>query len=295
MTEKQRAEEVDKRERKVAASRLQALYRGNACRENSVGLMEELVKHKAHKEALIMFKAVVRLQCGWRKNRAKKHFKKRLKVAEVEKKQKEEDEELEKSLEALHKEQEMLLYVMRLQNCYRVRKARQKFDIARIAHMKMGEVNREKRRQRAILSIQSWFRGIKSRKWFKLNEYSLRQELEYRSWCVECVSVIATRRCTTCLDRYCTDCWNVIHKKGRKRQHAYDLIEHKQHAPVGGRDMFATNGFNEGSSLGGRSGGGAGSSVVSGGVEWIEYWDEAAGSKYWYNKATGEASWIKPS
>ena len=142
LTEKQRAEEVDKRERKVAASRLQALYRGNACRENSVGLMEELVKHKAHKEALIMFKAVVRLQCGWRKNRAKKHFKKRLKVAEVEKKQKEEDEELEKSLEALHKEQEMLLYVMRLQNCYRVRKARQKFDIARIAHMKMGEVNR---------------------------------------------------------------------------------------------------------------------------------------------------------
>ncbi|GMH88205.1 hypothetical protein TrST_g10293 [Triparma strigata] len=291
VAEKRRIEEEENREKNICATRLQALYRGNNCRENSVDLLDELKRVKEHKDSLILFKAVVRLQCGWRKNRAKKHFKKRQKLAEIERKQREEDEELERNLEVLHKEQEMLLYVLRLQNCYRNRKARKIFDIARIAHLKMGEVNREKRRQRAVLTLQSWARGMKSRTWFKLNVHNLRQELEYRSWCVECVSVIATRRCTTCLDRYCNDCWNVIHRKGRKRQHGYDIIEYKPHVDEKKVDMFATNGFNEGSSLGG-----TGSSMVSsGGQEWIEYWDESAGAKYWYNKTTGEASWIRPS
>ena len=28
--------------------------------------------------------------------------------------------------------------------------------------------------------------------------------------------------------------------------------------------------------------------------EWIQYWDEEAKARYWYNPITGEASWIKP-
>ena len=286
-------------EERVSATRVQALFRGNQSRAGNGELLDELKAIKAAKEAMIIARAVVRMQCGWRKNRARKHFKKRQRVAEEEKKKREEDEELERNLDALHKEQEQLLYVLRVQNAFRVRKAKKKFDFMRIAHMKMGEVAREKRRMDGIVRIQNWFRGIKTRRWFARNLMNLKQELQSRSWCVECVAQLATRRCTTCLDRYCVDCWKVIHRKGRKRQHGYDIIDitklkpGQQQQQQQQSNMFAANGFMEGSSL---SLGGHESSITTSGSinEWTEYFDESAGAKYWYNINTGEASWIKP-
>ena len=31
------------------------------------------------------------------------------------------------------------------------------------------------------------------------------------------------------------------------------------------------------------------------GGEWVEYFDEEVGAKYYYNTINGEASWIKPA
>lgn len=277
--ENEEKESMERHEKNVSATRLQAVFRGNKSRVDNEDYMEELKAKKAKKEALIMAMAVTRMQCGWRRNRARRVFKKRQKMAGEEKKLKEEDEELERNLEMLHKEQEMLLYVMRVQNCWRVKKARQKFDIARIAHQQVGTIKREKLRERSILKLQSWFRGVQLRYWWKKNLFKLKEELEYRSWCVECMATYASRRCTTCLDRYCDNCWGLIHKNGRKRQHAWDKIEFKPDA------------VEEQSSLGGSwdEGGSAGANS-----EWAEYWDESAGAKYWYNVNTGEAKWVKP-
>lgn len=172
---------------------------------------------------------------------------------------------------------------MRLQNAFRVRKAKQKFDFMRVANLKMGETRRQDRKDAAILKLQCWARGLKWRAWFRKNLPRLTQEVQDRSWCVECMQQFATRRCTTCLDRYCESCWPIIHRAGRKRQHAWDLITPPQ---------SEYQEFQDGTSLGfGLGAGGAGAVPA----EWVEYFDENAGSKYWYNVNTGEASWVKPS
>jgi hypothetical protein len=130
-SEAEEKERAENHEKDMSATRLQAVFRGNKSRVDNQDYVEDLKKQKARKDALILAMAVTRMQCGWRKNRARKVFKKRKKAAEEEMKQREEDEELERNLEELHREQEMLLYVLRVQNSWRVKKAREKFDIAR--------------------------------------------------------------------------------------------------------------------------------------------------------------------
>ena len=185
--------------------------------------------------------------------------------------QKEEDEELERSLDALHKEQEMLLYVLRVQNAYRTKKAREKFNFAQIARMQLSKVRNEEQREKSCIRIQAFVRGQKERLWMLQNYEILKRELEYRSYCVECMAEYATRRCTTCLDRYCVNCWNYIHSKGRKRQHAWDVIAMPEVVVEEPKE-----------------GGGGG------GEEWVEHWDDSANASYYYNQVTGEASWVKP-
>ena len=292
--ESERQEMALNRERNECATRLQALHRGNVCRADKEGYVDGLKVEKEKRDALRLAMAVVKMQCGWRKNRARKKFRKRQKIAEEEKKQAEEELEIERNLEMLHKEQELLLYVLRLQNCYRNKKARQKFDFARIAKMELGKVRKENQRKKSILKVQSWARGISVREWWKKNVGRLREELEYRSWCVECMSKLATRRCTTCLDRYCSDCWDIIHRNGRKRQHAWDVIDLRK---VAGDGFFATNGFKDGESFGFfknndlKDGNGSAAGQQQ---EWTEFYDESAGANYWYNEKTGEARWTKP-
>jgi len=266
-------------EENLGATRLQALFRGNRGREQNKERTKLLRAEKRKEEKEGLGRAATHVQCGWRKNRARRVFRAKKKVWNENEKLRLEDEELERNLESLHQEQEMLLYVMRLQNAYRVRKAKKAFSIVRIANMKMGETAKEKRKDTATLKLQSWARGMKGRAWLLANMARMREELEYRSWCVECMEQMATRRCTTCLDRYCENCWGVIHRAGRKRQHAWDVVETAE----------VEAGFEAGSSLGLKKGGKKGNAS-----EWVEYFDDSAGSSYWYHVNTGEASWVKP-
>ena len=34
--------------------------------------------------------------------------------------------------------------------------------------------------------------------------------------------------------------------------------------------------------------------IGDGDSPWLEYWDESAGARYWYNQLTHEASWVQP-
>ncbi len=289
--EERRIKEEMEYEQRLASTRLQALYRGNQSRVKNMDYIENLKKEKVRKEALIMARAVVRMQCGWRKNRARKVFKRRQKEFTELEKIRLEDEELERNLEDLHREQELLLYVMRLQNVWRVRKAKKKFDLAKIAKMKVGEVKKEERKKRAIVMIQSWARGLKWREWMRVNLSTLLEEAEYRAYCVECMAVYATRRCSTCMDKYCNSCWDIIHRAGRKRQHGWDDVEPP-------RTVSSAYGQQESYEPGSSLDLGTNSMLSSqqGSVpgEWVEYFDDSVGSSYWYNTRTNEASWVKP-
>ena len=273
-------------EQNFAATRLQAVHRGNSNRKSMAGKIEDLRKKKEQHEAMVVFRCAVRLQCGWRKNRAKKYFKKKKKMHQEELKQRKEDEELERNLDALHREQEMLLYVLRVQNCYRNKKAREKFSMAQIARMQMSKVRNEELREVSCIRIQAYFRGQKGRRWMVNNWETLKRELEYRSYCVECMNNFATRRCTTCLDRYCDQCWGYIHAKGRKRQHAWDVIEYKPPPVVEETQEWGAEAGDGG------HGGHGGHGNVNG--EWAEHWDDSANASYYYNSVTGEASWVRP-
>jgi hypothetical protein len=96
--EEKRVEDEKNTEEKMSSTRLQALYRGNLSRKNNKARIEDLKREKAQKvrflncpscpifsnssfslanklqETLILARAVIRMQCGWRKNRARRVF-----------------------------------------------------------------------------------------------------------------------------------------------------------------------------------------------------------------------------
>jgi hypothetical protein len=66
----------------------------------------------------------------------------------------------------------------------------------------------------AAAKIQALARGVIGRKRFKKNLPALKKALKMKSYCVECEAKVATRRCRSCKDKYCADCYDIIHQKG---------------------------------------------------------------------------------
>jgi hypothetical protein len=136
-----------------------------------------------------------------------------------------------------------------------------------------------KRFNRFATKIQSVFRGYRGRQQFKQLEPQLRKALKARAFCVECEITVATKRCRECKDQYCDKCFEVMHRRGKRKTHGWE--------PTRRGDQQA-------------SGAAAGGGLVTGGYGldnpnlWEEYWDENAQAKYWYHTLTGEATWICP-
>jgi hypothetical protein len=136
-------------------------------------------------------------------------------------------------------------------------------------------------------------RGVVGRARFKKNLPQLRRAQKIRSFCCECEAVRAVRRCRQCKDKYCQACYEKIHAKGTRRTHGWEHIK---------TDVRAINTPSRGSR--GRPGIGglddeAMATNTKGGKtvrkqDWQEFYDESARAKYWFNKATGEASWTQP-
>lgn len=72
----------------------------------------------------------------------------------------------------------------------------------------------KQKRHDAAAKIQALARGVSSRKRFKKNLPALKKALKMKSYCVECEAKVATRRCRQCKDRYCADCYDLLHQKG---------------------------------------------------------------------------------
>ena len=76
------------------------------------------------------------------------------------------------------------------------------------------------------------------------------------NWCAECNLVAATRKCDQCMDYFCDSCFEVLHKRGRRKAHTY--------TPA-----------NEVST-------------------WKMMYDVKSQKNYYYNSFTSESSWEKP-
>lgn len=125
------------------------------------------------------------------------------------------------------------------------------------------------------MRIQATYRGYVGRQKFKEIEPTLRKALKARAFCVECEVNVATKRCRECKDQYCDKCFDVLHRKGKRKTHGWDSTR---------RDTTNSMNSNNGNhSLG-----------LENPNLWEEYWDENAQAKYWYHTVTGEATWICP-
>lgn len=195
------------------------------------------------------------------------------------------------------------------------------------------------KRDNAAAMIQKLIRGVLARKLFKKNLPNLRKAQKMKILCSQCEKQIALRRCRQCRDRFCNECYDLIHAKGNRKKHSWENI--KVDARMMAMAYETGNNMNTGSpakagtmsgfstrhnSMYGGGGGGAMSTRPSmmmsgpggnlnmstmnnntnnnanGGEpkkkvnpkDWEEFYDESARAKYWYNKVTGEASWVNP-
>jgi homospermidine synthase len=72
----------------------------------------------------------------------------------------------------------------------------------------------KKKLHTSATKIQALVRGVFGRRKYKRILPILRKEAQRRGFCVECEESIATRRCSDCKDRYCENCFKILHKKG---------------------------------------------------------------------------------
>lgn len=146
-------------------------------------------------------------------------------------------------------------------------------------------------KQTAAIVIQAFARGTKTRRWFQKALPQLRKALRQRSYCVECESRIALRRCRQCRDKYCIECYDRIHSKGNRRIHSWEHITQDQRTI---ENAAGAGGVSSRGGVGLDSDGFGTKRLKDDRKDWEEFYDSSAQAKYWFNKLTGEASWISP-
>jgi hypothetical protein len=140
-----------------------------------------------------------------------------------------------------------------------------------------GKEKELKRLHRSATKIQSVFRGHRGRERFKQLEPQLRKALKARAFCVECEINVATKRCRECKDQYCDKCFDIVHRKGKRKTHGWEPT--RRDGGGGGYKQTTTAAVNYG---------------LDNPNLWEEYWDDNAQANYWYHTLTGEATWICP-
>lgn len=214
---------------------------------------------------------------------------------------------------------------------------------------------------RAATKIQALLRGVRARLQFKKNLPILKRERRQRAFCIECEMTAATRRCRQCGDKFCAECYELLHSKGKRKGHSWVNITPDPRVIAMNYESTASAGGKNGKKKGGTGGDGdvdkdktkatnkkktnnsqvggqedermegkatphgkgslsnnhanananANASANTGNKmrtamasmgaasmvhksDWEEFYDASARAKYWYNKQTGEASWINP-
>lgn len=223
------------------------------------------------------------IQCIYRCHRAKKRVaKQRILMAEREQERRE-NAELEKLIEGFHESWLQELLAIRAQSGVRAHLARAEFLKRANAHKEQIILDRIKKKDEAAAKLQAIIRGVLSRKRHKKNLPNLKKALKMKAYCVECEGKIATRRCRQCRDRFCTDCYMLLHQKGKRKEHSFENIK------IDARLLAMSFDEQEGNKNKKKD-----KEEKVNKRDWEEFFDTEAKAKYWFNKKTGEASWVCP-
>jgi hypothetical protein len=174
---------------------------------------------------------------------------------------------------------------------------------------------KKKKKDHAATTIQALARGVISRKVFRKNLPNMKTQQKLKILCVQCETQIAIKRCRQCRDRFCNECYDLIHQKGNRKTHSWENIKvdtrmlamaydtkDPQATNVQSKSTFSSTARQKtmiGTDPTNATGSGAAKSndppaKKVNPKDWEEFFDESARAKYWYNKKTGEASWVNP-
>ena len=183
----------------------------------------------------------------------------------------------------------------------------------KIAAAKEEDMRRaEQKRHSSARMLQALIRGVLARRRHRRNLPQLKRARLARQFCVECEQQIGVRRCRQCKDRYCVSCYQTVHSKGTRKGHTFENVKMPANlaaALMAEKDRqqgYSSSNNNNSNSINNNNGGSGSGAGRAGGAaagkrgqkekekEWEEFYDSSAKAKYWFNKVTGEASWIKP-
>ena len=145
---------------------------------------------------------------------------------------------------------------------------------------------------------QALARGVVARARHKKNLPALKKAKLARQYCVECEGQVGTRRCRQCKDKFCVACYETVHAKGTRRTHTFENLKIPANlAAALQAERERLMGGGGGASKSSSSSSSAAAAAKRGKAkkqDWEEFYDSSAKAKYWFNKVTGEASWISP-
>jgi hypothetical protein len=199
-------------------------------------------------------------------------------------------EEVENKLDDIHDDWMNDMMAIRIETGLRGKFAKTALSKKEI-EVKQEMDRREKiKKDKAGAIIQALVRGVRGRKKYRKMLPALRKDQQMRSLCIECEKKKAIRRCVQCKDRFCELCYINFHKKGNRQKHNYEIIralaQAKEVTPVMIESISSIKNNEKPEQIA--------AAKKSSKRDWEEFYDKSAKAKYWFNKKSGEASWICP-
>lgn len=297
-----------------ATKQIQAIVRGRQQRRRYKKSYRTLVKQRELRIRAKRLKAAIILQCIYRIHLARKKIIKQRAIVTEQRQEQAELSLLEASLAGYHQSWMEELLAIRAQTGIRGMIARKEFGKKIEAHKIEQENKRKALRNVSATQIQAMVRGKLNRIRHKKNLPQLKKSRRQRCFCIQCESQLATKRCRQCKDKFCESCYDFIHQKGtmndsilicfvynflfyligNRKKHTFEIIR------IDAKIMAIA--YDQPSNGTGNSNTNKRNSVADvkekkraiNPKEWEEFYDESAKAKYWFNKLTGEASWINP-
>ncbi len=268
---------LDKINRSV--SKIQALIRGVLKRIWFRKVYKKLVKDRDTRIKNKRLKAVILIQSAIRRKLAHKIVaKRRLFLLEEYKKQLM-LEALDGRLDDMHGDWMNELLAIRIETAGRGLLAKKTVDKQKIIVQQNQAEKSKENLMKSAAKIQALMRGVLGRKKHKKRLPALRKERQLRSLCVDCESRAATLKCIQCKDRFCKTCYDNLHRTGYRKTHSWDVFI----PPSSKYSLEAAKVVEEKQAV-----------VNDPKNDWEEFFDKQAKAKYWFNKKTQEAVWVKP-
>lgn len=310
-----RAKKAYERYRDRQAAKIQAMIRGVLGRAWFAKQHKRLKRERHNRIKEKRRRAAIYIQSVVRMLQARVIVEKRMAEVEKEREERRRLEEIEGQLEGMHEDWMGEILATRIETQVRGKLA--KNAVARKTILTKAEKEEKERLKRAnaAIKIQALARGVAARTKFILDLPALRKQMQIRNFCIECEVQVAARKCRQCKDRFCVQCYEVMHKKGARKAHSWEPVRTQQQAMLStrestlgvskasGKDALkkgkngiaaAANANAAGATAAGKPAGNVIGATKASKKDWEEFYDANAKAKYWFNKVTQEATWVSP-